>query len=85
MSNQKTSRTGTEILESIDAKLTALLALIVRSGSVSLEGSRIANGEAVNFLAVCGLENEDIANILGSTKESVRVMRTQSKGKKKKK
>jgi hypothetical protein len=54
----------------IGAKLDALIRLM----AVSVLGSK-TGGEAIDLLARAGLDNDLIADLVGTTKESVRVRR----------
>lgn len=68
------NKNGTEeTLGGTDAKLTAILALMMRSQAETL----FANNKAsqIGFLAECGLSYDEIALILGMKKNNVRVGR----------
>ena len=79
MSNPQTNRDEREILASIDAKLTALLSIALRRNGDVLDKGSVASAANVGFLTSCGLPNEEIAAVLGTTKDSVRVIRNNKK------
>jgi hypothetical protein len=54
--------------------LAARLDVLIRLTAVSILGEK-TGGEAIDFLARAGLDNETIADLVGTTKETVRVRR----------
>lgn len=81
MSKRKTNKDERDLLASINGKLTALLALVMRSNIGALKQRSISNVDTVKFLAECGLEVEEIANVLGTTKDGARMTLGRSKKK----
>jgi hypothetical protein len=71
------------LLKSINAKLTAILALGLREkpGISKTRVQRSHLQDLAGFLLECGLEDEDIALVLNTTKDSVRMMRYRIKRK----
>lgn len=68
-----------ELLEQISKKLSALIAL-----SFMKDVEKMTNADGVEILGRFGLSNQDIANILGTTKPTVEVLKSRIKSKKKK-
>ncbi len=68
-----------ELLEQISKKLSALLAL-----SFIEESEKMTAEEGVKLLTRFGLNNQEMADILGTTKPTVEVMKSRIKSKKKK-
>lgn len=81
MSKTETTKDERALLTGIDAKLTALLALLLRSSTNTLEGSSVSVATSVGFLAGCGLDVDDIAKIVGTTKDGARMALSRSKKK----
>lgn len=54
--------------------LAARLDVLIRLTAVSVLGDK-TGGEAIDLLAHAGLDNETIADLVGTTKETVRVRR----------
>lgn len=67
-----------ELLELISKKLSALIAL-----SFMRDIEKITNADGVRILGRFGLSNQDIADILGTTKPTVEVLKSRIKSKKK--
>lgn len=62
-----------KVLASIDTKLTAVLGLLIRQHGVTVfEDNKTLQ---MGFLADCGLSDEEIAAVLGTNKNNVRVGR----------
>lgn len=57
-----------------DADIAAKLDALIRLTAVSVLGDK-TGGEAIDLLARAGLDNETIADLVGTTKETVRVRR----------
>lgn len=68
-----------ELLEQISKKLSALIAL-----SFMKDVEKMTNADGVEILGRFGLSNQDIADILGTTKPTVEVLKSRIKSKKKK-
>ncbi|MCC6405190.1 MAG: hypothetical protein IT405_02270 [Candidatus Yanofskybacteria bacterium] len=79
MSNPETNRDEREILASIDAKLTALLSVALRCNSDVVDRVSVASAKNVGFLTSCGLSIEEVAAVLGTTKDSARKIRDNNK------
>lgn len=77
MSKKETVKTECEILSNIDAKLSAILSVMLRNNPDIFSEDKVVNNmtTAVGFLASCGLADDESAKILKSTKDSVRKMR----------
>ena len=67
-----------ELLEQISKKLSALIAL-----SFMKDVEKMTNADGVEILGRFGLSNQDIADILGTTKPTVEVIKSRIKAKKK--
>ena len=65
-----------KIGEQISAKLSALIAL-----AMSPDAQKRTQGEKVRLLARFGISNQDVADILGTTKGSVEVLKSLGKRK----
>lgn len=68
-----------EILEQISRKLSALIAL-----SFAKDVAKMTNADGVEMLGRFGLSNQDVADILGTTKPTVEVLKSRIKSKKNK-
>lgn len=68
-----------ELLEQISKKLSAFIAL-----SFMKDVEKMTNADGVEILGRFGLSNQDIADILGTTKPTVEVLKSRIKSKKKK-
>lgn len=68
-----------ELLEQISKKLSALIAL-----SFTKDVQKMTNADGVKMLGRFGLSNQDIADILGTTKPTVEVLKSRIKKNKKK-
>jgi len=67
-----------ELLEQISKKMSALISL-----SLMKKSDKMTNIEAIEILLRFGLSNQDIANILGTTKPTIEVLKSRiKKGKK---
>ena len=71
MYKQQTTKDETELLKGINGKLSALLSIALRNSPQATEKRGVANTATVKFLADCGLELGEIANVLGTTRDSV--------------
>jgi len=68
-----------ELLEQISRKLSALIAL-----SFTKDVQKATSADGVEILGRFGLSNQDIADILGTTKPTIEVLKSRIKSKKKK-
>ncbi len=68
-----------ELLEQISKKLSALIAI-----SFMKDVEKMTNADGVEILGRFGLSNQDVADILGTTKSTVEVLKSRNKSKKKK-
>ena len=57
-----------------ETDIAAKLDVLIRLTAVSVLGDK-SGGEAIDLLAQAGLDNETIADLVGTTKETVRVRR----------
>ncbi len=62
-----------ELLEQISKKLSALLAI-----SFAKHTEKMTSAEGVKMLVRFGLSNQDIANILGTTKGTIEVLKSRA-------
>lgn len=67
-----------ELLEQVSKKLSALIAL-----SFMKDVEKMRNADGVKLLVRFGLSNQDIADILGTTKPTVEVLKSRIKKNKK--
>lgn len=67
-----------ELFEQISKKLSVLIAL-----SFVKEANKMTTEESVKLLKRFGLSNQDMADILGTTKPTVEVLKSRIKSKKK--
>ncbi|MDD2753335.1 MAG: hypothetical protein PHT44_01890 [Candidatus Portnoybacteria bacterium] len=66
-----------DLFEQVSKKLSALIAL-----SFIEDVSKMTNEKGVEVLNRFGLSNQDIANIIGTTKKTVEVLKSRIKNKK---
>lgn len=69
--------TSEEILETISSKLSALLLI-----SLTADVQKKNTAQKVEMLAGLGLPNQEIANILGTTRGTVEVLKSRAKKRK---
>lgn len=70
--------TDVKLLQEISQKLSALIAL-----SFMQDGKTLTTGDRIKLLTRFGLSNQDVADILGTTKGTVEVLKSRKlKGKK---
>lgn len=76
MSKTQTTKDEYALLLSIDAKLSALLSIMLRANPTAFTDEvSISNAPNAGNLASSGIEDEEVAKILRSTKDSVRKLR----------
>jgi len=73
-----TKMNSDKVGEQISRKLSALIAL-----NLAPEGAKKSSAEKVALLVRFGLPNQDIADILGTTKGTVEVLKSRASNKKK--
>jgi DNA-binding NarL/FixJ family response regulator len=72
--NKTNNLNDQELLEQISKKLSALIAV-----SLTKDAEKMTNAKRVEILGRFGLYNQDIADILGTTKPTIEVLKSRIK------